>query len=815
MRKGLVPDAAFKDLKEAFEQAFNTGRRKNNKPPGVLVQNPQSGEWVMEEVSQETLDNAKLIDAERLREEITTKDIQDAVSKLLPDVNYTIEGADKILNLGAALPKNQLINDLEHVFLKNAKDAKIRKVYDAMIKGQGDVLNRFIYALNEATGATIDKNVSAADLAKELNELGTNRADVIKQGQHESLTNVLNILGGMEDDTGAIGTELATLVPDPDAGQGFMPRKQLRAKELKEAFLQPAFDDWNNALNNDKYADLTTNARFLKTPAKAWKNIAKQYKEFQTADAADAKNSLYTILGADSANKLRRLQGLGKVKVGGFINPDYTMEELNDMRVVLNKFASESNNTSAIDASRQLERGLESQMHYLVNSKASELSGIPLGGKGENFWKNATELAQWKKDNNFGIDLEKSWDTLSKDIVTSKVISDTQALQSNPENFINNLVENTPAFSKTYSNADKLVYILEKTGSPLLDQLRRSTTAYIQQNVLGQEFETPILKARAFNKWVKQHEGLMKAIYPEKIFGKVGDPKRFRKNILQKLEASDQKIFEIEQTFGNKPFTNIVTSYLDKDASFKRGGDYKEAQTKFLTMIKESKDPILQDKLSSIAKGWLLNTVMERDAENIPVLSPDKLNDLFIEGFGSTETGETFEKFFAPLIGGAEGKQYVYNLKILNNIAQRQRGMESSAQALENKELTTPQTGWLERFFIPPLTQTGRRITNFRNITADSSSRVMANLLLDHKLFDKVMKSRKRQLNFQEFLRFMSASGAVSWVETNNKLGAYRDPKDELTFEHKKLAAAETLAPVFNYIVDEIIPYVRRGNGGN
>lgn len=45
----------------------------------------------MEEVAQETLDNVKLIDAEKLTEQITTKDIQDAVSKLLPDVNYTIE----------------------------------------------------------------------------------------------------------------------------------------------------------------------------------------------------------------------------------------------------------------------------------------------------------------------------------------------------------------------------------------------------------------------------------------------------------------------------------------------------------------------------------------------------------------------------------------------------------------------------------------------------------------------------------------------------------------------------------------------------
>ena len=804
--RGLVPDASFKSLKESFEKAFNTGRRKNKQPPVVLVQSPETGEWVWEEVEQEVLDNVKLIDAERLGEEITTLDIQNAVSKLLPDINYTIEGPDKILNLGAALPKDQLINDLEHVFLKNAKDAEIRKVYDAMIKGQEGVLNRFLYALNDATGGTIDKNVSAADLAEELTQTGSNKIEIIRNGQEESLTNILNTLGGLEDDTGEIGRELANQVNDPEAGAGFMPRDQLQIKKLKKDFQKPAFDNWSNALANPKYKELTTNARFLKFPVQEWKNIGENYEMFQNVNNADAKNSLYTILGRDGANKLRRLQGLGEVGKGGFENPNFTMASLNEMRVVLNDFASQpSTNTEAFTAARRLERGLEQQMLYLINSKASELSGIPLSMAKKG--KNASALAQWKKDNNFGIDLENTWTELKEDIYRSKIINDTQGLQSNPENFVNNLVENTPKFSKTYKNAEDLVYIFEKTGSPALGQLRRSTSAYIKQNVLAKEYDTPFLAAKEFIKWAKEHEGLLKAVYPEEVFGKVASRRGFEQ-LLQKLEKSDAKIVEIEQSFGNESFTNIVTSYLDRDASFKRGGDYKKAQTKFLNMIKD--DPILQEKVSGISKSWLLNTVMERDAENVPELNVEKLNSLFTEGFGSAQTGETFEKFFAPLIGGVEGKQYVYNLEILNNIAQRQRGMEASAAALENKELTTPQTGIMERFFIPPLTQTGRRITNFRNITGDRSARMMAEMLLDPKLFNKVMRKRKRDLSIQEFLRYVGTNEMISSYEAANKLSAYEDPENRKRYTgpayEKRMEDLSKKVDTFNYIINKIIP---------
>jgi len=806
--RGLVPDAVFKELKKSFEKAFNSGRKNNKKPPVVLVQG-ENGEWAWEEVAQETLDDVQLIDAEKITELITTKDIQDAVSKLLPDVNYTIEGKNKILNLGAALPRDQYVNDLEHIYLKNAKDPGIRKIYNAMIGGQKDVLNQFLYALNDATGATIDRNVSAADLAEDFEQIGVDRIQIIRDGQEQSLGSVLETLGGLEDDPGKIGKDLAAQIPSPRLGEGFMKRDEMQIKILKDEFLKPSFDKWYKAVGNEQYADLTTNARFIKFPTKEWKNIGEQYKFFQMEDAKDAKNSLYNILGVDSANKLRKLQGLGEVGTGGFVNPNFDMEEMNDMRVVLNKFATDTSNSSAELAARRLERGLERQMNFMVNSKASDLmneeralSGlpkIPLNLNENN--KNALALEEWKRTNKFGIDLQDTWTNLKRDIFTSKVINDTQGLQSNPENFVNNLVTNTPAFSKTYRNAEQLTYILDKTSSPLLDQLRRSTSAYIQNNVLGKEFATPTLKAKAFNDWAKKHQGLLKAVYPEDIFKKFTNFKQFQTNVIQPLAAADQKIVEIEQTFGNNNFTNLVTTYLDEGASFKRGGGYKKQQKFFLDAIK--KDPILQNKVSSITKGWLLNTVMIRDPENVPMLDTDALNTLMTEGFGSKRTGNTFEDFLAPLIG-KEGKQYVYNLEILNNITQRQAGMRESEATLADKSLTEPQTTFWERLFIAPLTQFGRRVTNLRNMTGDNSARLLAEMLLDPKKFDKVMKTRNRDLNHQEFARYLIANKIISGVALNNKLSSYSDSEEDKDFimPDEITETVDTL----DYIYNEVLP---------
>lgn len=124
------------------------------------------------------------------------------------------------MNLGAALPKDQLVNDMEHVFLKNAKNPEIRKIYNAIIGGQKDVLNKFLYALNDATGATIDKNVSAADLAEDFEQIGTDRVQIIREGQEQSLGNIIETLGGLEDDPGKIGADLSAQIPAPRLGKG-------------------------------------------------------------------------------------------------------------------------------------------------------------------------------------------------------------------------------------------------------------------------------------------------------------------------------------------------------------------------------------------------------------------------------------------------------------------------------------------------------------------------------------------------------------------------------------------------------------------
>lgn len=50
-----------------------------------------------------------------------------------------------------------------------------------------------------------------------------------------------------------------------------MKRDEMQIAALKDKFLEPSFDKWYEAVGNEKYSDLTTNARFIKFPAKEWK----------------------------------------------------------------------------------------------------------------------------------------------------------------------------------------------------------------------------------------------------------------------------------------------------------------------------------------------------------------------------------------------------------------------------------------------------------------------------------------------------------------------------------------------------------------
>ena len=231
---------------------------------------------------------------------------------------------------------------------------------------------------------------------------------------------------GGADDAAVAGQSLLKQVDDPNASTGpLFERQQTRLLEIKKDYINPYNQAWNAALENPRYANLTTGAGFTRKPANEWMNLRKgeANKLFRSAESDESVKLLYEQIPAGTKNTLNRLRGIGQK--GKFESPNFTLRELNDARVSLNEFASTTNNVKASQQARQLERGLEEQMNQLLREGASAEAGIPLTRK--------VELENWMTQNNYGDDLRLAWSQQKEAIQLANSQAVRSILEQRPE----------------------------------------------------------------------------------------------------------------------------------------------------------------------------------------------------------------------------------------------------------------------------------------------------------------------------------------------------------------------------------------------
>ena len=201
-----------------------------------------------------------------------------------------------------------------------------------------------------------------------------------------------------------------------------------------------------------------------------------------------------------------------------------------------------------------------------------------------------------------------------------------------------------------------------------------------------------------------------------------------------------------------------------------------------------NRNPILKKQVAQTTKAWINNKIFKPSPVGQGTVIDEKaLNRLVYGGFGPEEiTGLSFDDFVAPLLG-KDGKKFTKNLKIFNNLVQRERGLLGRDPAIERviKESSTPQTEYLRRFLIPPLTQTGRRLTAAEVLSGEKSRAFVGQMLLDDQLFNQTMKAYQGQITMDAFGRFLTSYSIVEAIDLGNELRYYdtqekRQPKGNL-----------------------------------
>ena len=509
--------------------------------------------------------------------------------------------------------------------------------------------------------------------------------------------------------------------------------------------------------------------------------------QFKNAGKGDG---LINAGGKEAAVEFRKLfpeeaqQRLLKYSEG-----DLTLKEINELRMDLNTYVSridpskDAASSKIFNLGRDLQNDIEDQMFQQIRknapNKADEVIDIL------NAQKYGTELA-------------------NNEIIKG-------LMREQPESIINYLFSTGTRRAGKNTKARSFMEFLEATDSQLeINSLRNETIDFIKNNYLDVTDASSLKLAAEYKKFLRNNKGTLRELFPEEQFGKIFDtPASFQKNIIEPLEGINNKIKLMERTFGeNNPF-NIVTRILGAGGKKRASGELIDDLDMLDEILKTATDKelkILQKQLSDATKKYLVSFSTTDDLFDVR-----KLNQIMDEGFGPERlVGEdlSFEGVFGRLLGD-EADAFFKNLNVLRDMGMRQI-TDLTTTSLARKEtaekIMDPGINYLKRFFIPPLTQFGRRVTAAEKLVGERNLRFIGDILMKPKMFDQYIGAITSRKKFNIFVRTLLSSGVPMYVDVGNTLKNY--DKNRKEFVPPKPSTLGNTLENYREHLEELVPGV-------
>jgi len=799
---------AMKVIPALYQKIFN-----KSIPPAFYTQMDE-----MYKQAEKTEAGNKLFPETTYGNEKTIKEIRNSIDELAKRTKTEITEYNPTL---AARTGDPNAIDFEFIFLKNALDPDLSKMYNQIKLGNQKVIDDFLDALANEFGG---KEISGETIASGIKVLVRTDIQNIRD-QAEAAINKMRDQAGAGKDVSVTGETLLKEVrrPGPEFTQ-LMPKSMKRLDLMKTKYIQDANDKVVTAMRNPLYADTLTGTGALKQPAEQWSNAtAKQTDDlFADIEAGEAKDLFYELLGTDGIALLNRLRGKGTIKkevqstrepfktnaageqvpnmievsVAGMPKKaNFNIQELNNMRKKLNAFASmPSVNATAEGYARALERGLERQMQTLIK----EAAAIKTDYKG-------AELKRWMRDNNWGDDIRDAGieQREAYKVANSNII--LGLLQKEPEQVTEYILKTGTAGSKVNTRVNHLMKILNAHARPSeIQQIKKGFQAHIQKEIFDNPDLGPLEKTRAYRKFITKHQGTLRPIFGND-FLKFPTRKQFEKEI-KKLENYDDQIEILRARFGSyaddaPAYGNIVEQVLDAPTIKKASGKAFSDQKYLLDIIR--RDDTLAEQASLVTRNYILSSIQKR----VPgyggksMIDPAALNDFLTKGFD--EKGiYNYDNYIEPILGRLEGsalkkanpaqlklhkeaKQFNEDLKYLNELIQLEEAIttkaSSAAHAKATEQLAYPQTSYWRKYWIKPLTQFGRRMTALERQQGQRSSRMIGKLMLEPELFKIMMDAMRKNLTVEK-----TATAITAWGIATGRTEYANEIADELQYYDEK-----------------------------
>ena len=765
--------------------------------------------------------------------EITIQEIKDQVEYLVKEFNLPRASFDEILTSGGG----KLATNFEVLFLKNADNPRVKKLYGEFLKGNSKVIDNFVEALRKEIGPSIDQPADAipADLTKSMRKLLQQEIDrfeatvegvILGVGQKRVGVDEVIPAGGGVDEVIPAGGGILGKIARPDISSKTYPRTQRQIKQAVDEFKETVDAPWRTALKNPEYEELTTGAGKTTAPTQTWMNAnSKSLNDiFADPQGKGALDDLVKLAGdvdeVGSSVVLNKLRG--RNPQGQFENPQFTLEELNTARVEINRYqhSLRPDQKRAFAAAAKLQRGLEQQVDVLIRDGASLKAMKELGLKKP---LNEKQLTEWIEKNKYGHDLSDAYAAQLKayELIKTDLIQ-TLLNTTRPEKVAEIIFASTAKGTGENTVVQNLMTVLKDSPEEVF-QLQKGLAAYIRRDVLEKR-GNPFQKASNYQDFIKEHEGVLKEVYGKRNKDGVldltnpefkilfQDSRAFQKNVLDPIEQANVDIKRLQARFGGlalgdpkKPILNIVQNILREGERIPLIESTEELAKATANLLDDAqylkqladKNPTIRKQIAQVFKRDLLTDILSPRGAGFGV-DPVKLNRLLTEGFGPEQISGprlTFESLVLPMLGREDGKAFVKNMRHLNSVVQRVTGVGRSdavKEGIKSLEKSNVFFRVLQRLWLSPISVGSRRTSVMINTASSRTNSFVGRMIVEPELFERSMAWARGKESLQKFITMLAAHSSVEARDLGNELKYY----DRLNKEQTKDKQNITTNPI-------------------
>ena len=483
----------------------------------------------------------------------------------------------------------------------------------------------------------------------------------------------------------------------------------------------------------------------------------------KSIDEAEAAGILRDIMPMQDGQSIIKnlIEGQQRSETGTFLaKPSFTLRDLVNARINIDSLAS-SPNKALRNYAEELKKGFNDAINSLV-AKNPELDARIFDAT-----KNVTDVQENVINGSYLLSLVKS--------------------ESYPE-MSKAMLGGTPKNVRTLFDMLDVEDLKNSTPGFRTEEVRAAVLEQLRKEVLDPELSVSA-QNKKFRQILKDREEQLQQIFPEENIKALKTFETFSRRAEITIQEAEARIAQLSKELRNNlnedPFP-IISQFLEADPkTLTETGALDEMRK--LSAIAD-KYPELRNSMQAVFSDFLRNSfeqpnygrsgfergelMFEESAFNL-----EKLTN-FISGvgggaFGTNQLGNNL----SLLLGKEMGKDYARNLRILAqelNITrdrQARRGLLKGSSGINPEEESQGFMKTLMRFFIPPLTQSGRRANLALSKLKSNTQRHLLEILVDPVKTDALIKLRNRELTQRQVIEAI----ALIYYNPSESLGENQD----------------------------------------